>query len=202
MKLLTLLVTLPLVLVADPVGGCFPAPHPQPFPPGTTPEVRSFGCTPTGTWDAAYEPSQNGNGGTYYIELETYEGMLSGFTAQFTFPTASQDNNAVFGIVGYWGGYAHGTPEDPNNPDVISWDPAHQIETVTVPITQIDITEQGALITLPAGLTTRPQITFLDITSNQIQAVPEPGSGWLIALGIPGISLAGGAKGRRSVAIR
>jgi hypothetical protein len=190
MKLLACFMLLPLAMLADPVE---PYPEP-PIPPETTPEVWSFGSTPTALWSAAYEPSENGNGGNYYVGFEPHTTTIASFTAQFTFATASPDNSANFGVVIYFGYDSsglipHGTPEDPSNPNLITWDATHQVETITVPITQFNVTEQIASIEMPHGATAPPQITFLDITTGQLQSVPEPASAWLITLGILGISL-------------
>lgn len=120
--------------------------------------------------------------GFYYVGIDQRgAGIITGYTAQFTFQTASPDNYADFGVVMYWGATtpngAHGTPEDPNNPNVITWDASHQIETITVPITQFNVNEQIASLVLPAaGVTYAPQITFLSISTGPVNSTPEPGT--------------------------
>jgi len=188
---LTLL--LPLALCADPIPGMY---YPEPpLPPGTIPELWVYGSTPTTVWAAAWESSQGG--GDYYVGFIPQHATITSFTAQFTFATASPDNKADFGVVLYDsnGIIQHGTPEDPNNPNIITWDASHQVQTITVPITQFNVTEQIASIELPNGVTTPPQITFLNITSAQVQDAPEPASAWLIALGLSGVCVAAREKG-------
>src|SRR5579885_1373559 len=160
-----------MVLKADSIGWPLPPGSPQvAIPLGTTPTRAYTGQTPTALWSAAFVASPNGMGGNYYIAFEPYTGTITSFTAKFIFVIDSPENSANFDV-----------------PETSTWY-SHISETITVPITQSGLTETVASIGLPAGLPP-PQITFLDITTSQPQAVPEPASVWMIALGISGISV-------------
>lgn len=149
MKLITLFVLLPLALMAEPIP------------------LTVSGETPTATWTASWVPSILPRDGLYDIYFSPFQGMVTGYTVQFSFPDGGYDQTVVIATDDYQDNGAAG-------PDI--WDSAHQIATITVIMTQPDVTEQVASVQLSLYGTIPPTISFLNITTADVLAAPEPSS--------------------------